>query len=302
MLDISIQSRQVKGSMKKHFLFLVLVAGFLFQSCASVINFTDPNGPEYKGAYAHAALINNRDVKVVTYNIAWAKKAELAKTELQNTPTLQHADIILLQEMDAKSVDSMAKKLGYNYVYFPGCIHNLTDNDIGNAILSPWTLTDEKKLIFPHKQSWNDRIRLAAVATVLIDGRRIRVYNVHTATVMMSEDKQFDQLESVLDDVPKDYDHIIIGGDFNTGRPGSVERSQQLFADAGFYRASQNAGYTSRILGIVPITLDHIYSRGMQVLQSGVVRSARASDHLPLWAVFRFNQPAKRLAAAQAAR
>ena len=288
--------------MKKFFFLIILAASLLFQSCAGVINFTDPNGPEYKGAYAHAALINDRDIKVVTYNIAWAKKTELATTELQNTPALQHADIILLQEMDAKSVDSMAKRLGYNYVYFPGCIHNLTDNDIGNAILSPWTLTDEKKLIFPHKQSWNDRIRLAAVATALIDGQRIRVYNVHTATVMMSEDNQFDQLESVVDDVSSDYDYVIVGGDFNTARPGSVERSQRLFANAGFSRAGEKAGFTARVLGLIPFTLDHIYSKGMDVLQSGVVRSAHASDHLPLWVDFRFAEQQNKLATAKASR
>ena len=289
--------------MKKLFFLIVVAASIVFQSCAGVFNFMDPEGPEFAGSYActRAGAVYHSDIKVVSYNVAWAKKADMATEELNSTPPLQNADIILLQEMDAASVEKMAKTLGYNYIYFPGSIHNLTDRDIGNAILSRWTLTDAKKLIFPHKQSWNDRIRLAAVATATIGGERIRVYNVHTATVMMSEEKQFDQLESVMNDVSHDYDFVIVGGDFNTARPGSVERSEQLFGSAGFAHASGNAGYTAKAFGIFPFTLDHIFTKGLRALQSGVDRSARASDHFPLWTILRFEarheQPAMGVAA-----
>jgi endonuclease/exonuclease/phosphatase (EEP) superfamily protein YafD len=276
--------------MKKSFFVFVVAASLLFQSCASVINFMDPEGPEYHGSYAVASAASILDIKIVTYNIAWGKRAEQAAKELQYTPELKNADIILLQEMDAAGVENMAQALGYNYVYFPGSIHNLTNKDIGNAILSRWALSEEKKLIFPHKQSWNDRIRLAAVATAIINGKRVRVYNVHAATVMMSENKQFDQLESVLADVSGDYDAVIVGGDFNTARPGSVKRSQHLFGSAGFLRASDGAGYTSKALGLIPFTLDHIFTKGLNVLQAGVVKHAEASDHLPLWAVLEFDE------------
>ncbi len=276
--------------MKKKFLVFVVAAGLFFQSCASVINFMDPAGPEYKGSYAIAPLQDSTDIRVVSYNIAWAKEVDAAINEMQQFESLHQADIILLQEMDIAGVDRMAKTLGYNYIYYPGSIHNVNDKDIGNAILSTWKLSDGKKIILPHKQSWNDRIRTATVATATVRGKRIRIYNVHTATVMMSEDKQLEQLESVLADVTDEYDHVIIGGDFNTARPGSINRVETMFANLGFFYASQDAGFTSRAFGLIPMTLDHIFTKGLTETSCGVVRDAEASDHLPLWTRLRFRE------------
>ena len=281
--------------MKKFAPTLVLVAALLLQSCASVINFMDPNGPVYQGSYAHVMQADTAEIKVVSYNIAWAKKASLATQELQHFPKIRGADIIFLQEMDMASVDLMARELGYNYIYHPGSIHNVNDKDIGNAILSRWQLTDGKKIIFPHKQSWNDRIRTATVATVHINDKRIRAYNVHTATIMMSEDKQLDQLESVVDDVRPNYDYVIIGGDFNTARPGSIKSVNALFVGAGFERATERAGFTARAFGLIPFTLDHIYIKGLDVVDCGTVEQAQASDHLPLWTTLRFEPPVPQL-------
>ncbi|MBN1561240.1 endonuclease/exonuclease/phosphatase family protein [candidate division KSB1 bacterium] len=269
---------------------LLLAANLLLQSCAGVVNFMDPQGPVYSGSYAKWQLADSRIIKVVSYNIAWAAKVDLAMEELRRFPRLRGADIVLLQEMDAASVDRMARKLGYNYIYHPGSVHNVHDKDIGNAILSKWELSDGKKIIFPHKQSWNDRIRTATVATVDVHGRKIRTYNVHAATVLMSAGKQLEQLESVLDDVTGAYDYVVVGGDFNTARPGSIRRVKELFTRAGFKRASEKAGCTAWALGVLPFTLDHIYIRGLEVLECGTINSAEASDHLPLWTTLRFQQ------------
>lgn len=261
------------------------VASAIFQSCATVMNFMDPTGPGYYGTYSTGQLFDD-EVKVVSYNIAWAKNVNQAINELTRFPDLKDADIILLQEMDQISVEKMAQSLGYNFVYYPGSIHNIHAKDIGNAILSIWPMSNGKKLIFPHKQSWNDRIRTATVATVDINGLKIRTYNVHTATVLMNASKKLDQLESVVSDVSDEYDYVIIGGDFNTAWPGSIKSSSQLFEKAGFVRATQNAGFTARAFGVLPITLDHIFSKGLSLIECGKVEFAQASDHLPLWASF----------------
>ena len=282
--------------MKRVYPIVALGAGFFLQSCASVVNFMDPAGPVYKGSYAQVQYSDTMELKVVSYNIAWAEKVDLAIEELRRYDHLQDADILLLQEMDVASVERMARELGYNYIYHPGSVHNVHDKDIGNAILSKWQLSDDKKIIFPHKQSWNDRIRTATVATINVNGKRIRAYNVHTATVLMKEEKQLDQLESVVDDVTDEYDYVVVGGDFNTARPGSVGRVKKLFTRVGFERATEEAGYTARAFGILPFTLDHIYTRGLDVLDCGKIEGAEASDHLPLWTILRFKEATTQLA------
>ena len=282
--------------MKRIYPVIALGASVLLQSCASVVNFMDQDGPVYKGSYAQVQYADTTEIKVVSYNIAWAEKVELAIKELREFQNLRQADIVLLQEMDMVSVDRMAKELGYNYIYHPGSVHNMHDKDIGNAILSKWELSDAKKIIFPHKQSWNDRIRTATVATVNVNGKRVRAYNVHTATVLMKEAKQLDQLESVVDDVTDEFDYVVVGGDFNTARPGSVGRVKKLFAGAGFERATEKAGFTARAFGLFPFTLDHIYTKGLDVVECGKVEGAAASDHLPLWTTLRFKEATTQLA------
>ncbi|MBN1482978.1 hypothetical protein EH223_13670 [candidate division KSB1 bacterium] len=276
--------------MKRTYFIFALVGSILLYSCAGVVNFMDPKEPVYTASYVFAPYADISEIKIVSYNIAWAEKVDLAIEELRQFRDVQHADIVFLQEMDKAGVDRIARELQYNYIYHPGSIHSVNDKDIGNAILSKWRLTDAKKIIFPHKQSWNDRIRTATVATVNVHGKHIRAYNVHTATVLMPEEKRFDQIESVMQDVSSEFDFVIIGGDFNTARPGSVGRVERLFTDAGFERATKDAGYTAKVFGLIPLTLDHIYTKGLHVLECGTVQQAEASDHLPLWVTLRFKK------------
>jgi endonuclease/exonuclease/phosphatase family metal-dependent hydrolase len=276
---------------RKFFPILILLSGILLQSCAGVFNFLDADGPAYAGSYIAAPTLDDHLIKVVSYNIAWGKHIDQAIAELESFPELHDADILMLQEMDIHGVEKIAEHLECNFVYYPGSIHNLSHKDIGNAILSRWPMSDGKKMIFPHKQSWNNRIRTATVATVTIDGVRVRAYNVHTATVLMSDAKKLDQLEAVVDDVSPGYDCVLVAGDFNTVLPGSVSRSAALFEKAGFDYASADAGATFDVLGLLPLTLDHLFTKGLRVQASGVVKKARASDHFPLWAVFQQPQP-----------
>jgi len=273
--------------MKINIIFGFTLISVIFLSCASVINFTEPGGPQYYGHYASVESSDSIDIKIISYNIAWSANVDEAITEMKHYEELENADLILLQEMALDGVEKMARELNYNYIYCPGSIHYVHESDIGNAILSKWPLSEGEKVIFPHKQSWNDRIRTATVATAKVKGHSIRVYNVHTATVLMSERKQLDQLACVLEDVHDSDEMIIVGGDFNTARPGSVDKVHQLFLNAGFFYATRDAGYTVKAFGIVPFTLDHIYTRGLNVVDCGTVSQAKASDHFPLWASVR---------------
>jgi len=71
---------------------------------------------------------------------------------------------------------------------------------------------------------------------------------------------------------------------------------QSLFSDAGFERATETAGFTARAFGIFPMTLDHIYTKGLKIIQCGKVAHAHASDHLPLWTILQFKETTTRLA------
>jgi len=260
-----------------------LVIGF---SSCTVYNFSDPAGPQFVGSHAvQKAAGQSGQIKIVSYNIAWGKHIDEAVNEMAVLPELRGADILLLQEMNIHGVKEIAERAGYNYLYYPGSIHPYNHSDIGNAILSAWPISESKKLILPHKQSWNDRIRTATVATITIHDIPIRIYNVHTATVMMSEAKRADQLLAVVADVNPNGERVIVGGDFNTVWRSSVQHSMNLFRAHGFVCASDTAGATVEALGLFPLCLDHFFVKGLQVISCGVEEDANASDHFPVWVV-----------------
>ena len=76
-----------------------------------------------------------------------------------------------------------------------------------------------------------------------------------------------------------------------------VSLLRRLFRHAGFRQAQLAAGSTVRPglrtwllrLGGEEPDLDHFFARGLEPTTGGVVRGARASDHYPIWGVFRWS-------------
>ena len=119
-------------------------------------------------------------------------------------------------------------------------------------------------------------------AIIAIDGIDVLTYSVHTETPWLSARKRNDQHHTLLESVGADYEHVIVGGDFNTFTPQSIEELESRFSGAGLQRASRGTGATARYAA-VGFTLDHVFTRGMSVIGAGTLRDARASDHLPIW-------------------
>jgi endonuclease/exonuclease/phosphatase (EEP) superfamily protein YafD len=200
---------------------------------------------------------------------------------------LNEADIILLQEMDTDGAEKIAQRLNYNYIYYPATIHRRHNRDFGNSILSKWPISKEMKLILPHEHPINRQKRIAAVATIELAGYEVLTYSVHTETTLLPHQKRMDQVEWIAGSIPADRQHVIVGGDFNTAFSRCILETDRLMGDAGLKRASSFTRPTARIapLGLLRFQLDHVFTRGWHVIDSGVVRVPYASDHFPVWVV-----------------
>jgi endonuclease/exonuclease/phosphatase family metal-dependent hydrolase len=259
---------------------------FLF-SCGSVKNYMDAEGPSLCGSYSEQCPDSCDTIKVVSYNIKFGERIEEAREEIRRQEVLRNPDIVLLQEMDGKGVESIAREGKFNFVYFPASLHGKHDRDFGNAILSRWPIRDEQKIILPHVQPISKQLRIATAATVVIDTTRIRVYSVHTETSWLGIDERIEQMDSILASVPAEFEHIVIGGDFNTVSAGTIRRVEQRFTDAGFTRASRGVDFTATEgpFGLLELDLDHIFVKGFRVLSVGAGEKTEVSDHLPLWLI-----------------
>lgn len=261
---------------------VVIVVVIVVVARRPVINYPDSDRPLFSGQYSDGPPDTNGVIKVVTWNIAFAKEVEQAIEEFRVNEELQGAGIILLQEMDEAGTEAIARELNYDYVYYPASIHSRHDRNFGNAVLSKWPILDSEKIILPHQNPTNEQIRIAVRALLSVEGHEVPVYSVHTETFWLGSQGRNDQFAYLADRYGPDNEFVIAGGDFNTVTPASRASLDERFRQVDMARVSEGAGETKSI-GTVGFTLDHIYARGLYPLATGVVDEAEASDHKPVW-------------------
>jgi endonuclease/exonuclease/phosphatase family metal-dependent hydrolase len=254
----------------------VFMAAAALSSCAHARNYPSPVGPRYEGRYA----VPDPDpvLKVVTFNLKWGQRVDRAADLMRETPALRDADIICLQEMDARGVERLARALGYNYVYYPAAYHPRARQDFGNAVLTRFPVREDSKLVLPERHRFRDMQRIAVGVTLDVAGVDVRVYCVHLETMTAIEGPQRrHQVQPLLADAAR-YPRVIVIGDFNNRNQVGT-----LFTRAGYQWLTERIGPT-----IALWSWDHIFARGLTLRapgRVGVVKDSRgASDHRPVWA------------------
>ena len=251
-------------------------------ACRTALNYSGRDGPRYVGGVepVRPALSLHRvtpdSFRVVTFNVKFAREIDRAAELLQTAAGLHPADVVTLQEMDEPGVRRLAAALGMAYVYYPATVHPQTGRDFGNAILSRWPITGDRKVILPHLGRWERTERAAVGATILMGSVPIRVYSVHLGTPLeIGPGSKRDQVRAVLRDAAA-YPRVVIAGDMNGQSIG------REFVAHGYRWLTEHEGATSSIF-----SFDHIFLLGLgDHASTGVVRdNLQASDHRPVWSV-----------------
>ena len=226
----------------------------------------------------------SKALRIVTFNVKFARHIDRAVELFRGSDILQGVDILALQEMDEHGVDQIARRLGLNYVYYPAHIHKVHGKNFGNALLSPWGIVADQKILLPHPGRAKQVPRIAVAGTLEVGRRRLRVYSLHLGTALeILPGQRKDQVEAVLEDAESFPGSVIIVGDMNARRIGRfLERH-------GYYWATKPVRRTISLFA-----WDHIFLRGFdmnQVNEVGVVRdNQKASDHKPVWITLRLDR------------
>lgn len=262
----------------------------MLAGCRTGRNYPGTEGPRYAGRPAtYRAVRSSGDtVRVVSFNIAFGRRADSAIALFRSSPELRDADVILLQEMDAQSTRHVADALGFWYVYYPAIFSLRTRRDFGNAVLSRWPIVEDRKIVLPHVSRYARTQRIATAATLSIGGSSVRVYSTHLSTIAdIGTAARRDQLRTILADAER-YPHVIVGGDLNSGSVGRVAR------EMGYAWPTERGPNTTR-----GARWDHIFLKGLSSPEraaAGTVRDVRgASDHRPVWAIAILPDRASRL-------
>lgn len=257
---------------------ILFLAALSWLGCATAHNYLEADSPRYAGGPGQVPHEASPDgsLKVVTFNVAYARKITEAVAALRAEP-LRGADVIALQEMDAPGTASIAEALGLNYVYYPASRHPKTGRDFGNAILSRWPIEASHKVLLPGRARVSHQARAAVAAMVRVGGRRVTVYSVHlTSPWGMGGGGRARQADAVLADAEGRGHPVIVAGDFNSSGIGKRFRAK------GFAWPTEKVGDTAG-----PFSFDHIFLRGLPPsakTSAGVAKAGpKASDHWPVW-------------------
>ncbi|MEX1181833.1 MAG: endonuclease/exonuclease/phosphatase family protein [Gemmatimonadota bacterium] len=260
--------------------FVALIACTATAGCATGFNYTHPLEPRHASdsAAASQTALAADTLRVVSFNIAYARHVDRAIELLTSESTLRDADVILLQEMDEDGTRRIAEAVDAEFIYYAAVRASRTGRDFGNAVLSRWPIVEDAKLILPHRAFLRHTQRIATAATIRFGSTLVRVYSVHLGTVIeIGGGARRDQLDAILDDAER-YTHVAIGGDMNSHGVGA------LAAERGFAWPTRDGPRTT-LIG----RLDHIFLKGLvspDSLASGTVLDVRdASDHRPVWTV-----------------
>jgi len=276
----------------------------------------DINLPEY-ATYTEGETPFDGDLQVIAFNIErgffWEDVASYIKDRREEYP----ATLVLLTELDRLHsrtgdifvADLLARELDMNMVYVTEFVEyndQTPENqgDHGNAILSPWPLSDVTVIRHKTMFDWSrfgqlqgeprygDRVTIGATIE-LTGGKQVRAYTVHLESNADTIGKWI-QMREILKDA-KGYDlPVVIGGDFNE-LPGWL-----MFWMFPFYHIENTfRGDFSGTGHCKPdgdrakcgLKIDWIVHRGMDVKERSVDYPLNSeggiiSDHAPVRAVF----------------
>jgi endonuclease/exonuclease/phosphatase family metal-dependent hydrolase len=250
------------------------LALLLCLGCRPGFNYTDPVSPRYRGTARVVDTPRHGDtLRVVSFNIEYARETRKAARVLSTAPVLRDADVIILQEMTAPATKFLADSLHMRFVYYPAIYNRIVRRDIGNAILSRWPIAEDAKLILPSRSRYAKTQRIATAATIRIRDKSVRVYSTHLGTPAdLGWKGRVAQLQRILDDAAA-YKTVVIGGDMNSKDIGRIAR------EAGYVWPTDTIP-KSNAFG----RFDHFFMRGLVVTSAGTHRVPRSiSDHSPIW-------------------
>ncbi len=238
-------------------------------------------------------------VRLVSFNVHYAKKPAKVAAAIQENYNLSHADVILLQEVEYHlregqgRADQIAEILGLECVYVPARIEGSKATH-GLAVLTRFPVLEVEVIQLPFfKLGFRSRRRIALRVVLQTPYGQLQVYNIHLDTTINIKHR-LEQLMAVIEDFKaQEILPTVIAGDLNTIQASFLIRKVPIFfADqrkkvTHFF--SQHSFVTRKIRGytmkqgLVRFSLDGIYANGPTILNSGVERTVTVSDHAPIW-------------------
>lgn len=205
-------------------------------------------------------------------------------------------DVLTLEELTAQDLDALTVDLGLRCVWDTYRARSTGPKRSGLAVCArgAWTLDHGGAEPYVDNDDWQ-RI----TATLSKDDTTLRVVGVHLATLGVL-DEPVNRLDQAIGRMPKVFDAqarqgqalqamaraepgpLVIAGDFNGTRDTPVHVGLRTALRDAWDVAGDGFGGTVRLLGLLPLRVDHVYVSPKVGVGGVRVPATGCSDHRPV--------------------
>lgn len=228
------------------------------------------------------------DIRCLVWNILKARRTHWAR---DFKSLIADRDLVLLQEavLNAPSDRLFEADDKFEWVMARSFRHPTSGVEHGVKTGCSVSAGEKQFYLSPHAEPLSQTRKLLLVTRYALQSERatLMVLNMHAINFVTIDKyvEQLDQLDAVLGrhDGP-----VILGGDFNTWSPTRLAHFLEVARGAGLVEATMRRKLK---LAHMNSHLDHVFYRGMTLKAIESLGEYTSSDHAPIVATFRLDEP-----------
>lgn len=219
--------------------------------------------------------LNGQAIRILSWNIQKSSQPGWVE-DLHRLAT--GADLVLLQEaiLEAELRDKLEGE--YHAVFAPGYV----TEDYHSGVFTASRVAPQAHCTLSHQEPWLGTPKATNISRYPIAGHpdQLLVVNLHGVNFSLNSTALAQQLNDASKLVSQHRGPVIFSGDFNTWSDAHMGALQAIMNRLGLHGLEFPDDQRTRVFGN---TLDHIYIRGLRVLEAGTAQ-VTSSDHNPVFA------------------
>jgi endonuclease/exonuclease/phosphatase (EEP) superfamily protein YafD len=220
------------------------------------------------------AISSPHEFTLVTWNIYKGKKHGLYQ-DLQNI--VQSSDFVLVQEfsLNASQEKLMQSQEGTHWAL----AKSFADSGgwTGVSTMSKWSPTASIPVRSPGAEPFVGTPKMTLISQYRLAGTDLWIVNLHGLNFDITHFDFEEQIDDVVSRLTDYQGALIFAGDFNTWSASRMKYLLTKTKSLGLTRADIESP-----MGFFSTTLDHIFHRGVRVLEYRAMHEVQSSDHVPL--------------------
>ncbi len=238
--------------------------------------------------YSRKELINE-DISLLSWNIQKKNKDPLWDGEFKTIIEKYTPEIILLQECQfQKGLENILHFEHYGFIFAPNFLDTFKDRHSGVLTASA---ANHQCVSVIRSHAYEPLIKVPKIflsTTYAIDNghQELLVLNIH-AINFVGFWKFISQIQQLEYSIRSHNGPVILSGDFNTWNRKRTHILNKILSASGLEKVQFHQDHEKNIKKFLFHHLDHIYYRGLELINPAEAVKTKSSDHNPLLVKFK---------------